>query len=112
MDAACLFLPYICFTEPKREVISIYNDNFKTPKNRPPYFIEVYRCVAIDNDEDKEACGDKNYPIPLNWTNIAIVVKDLGDETKFYKYMIYNHTSCACGDPAKPERKHIERLGK
>ena len=95
---------------PEREVISIYNDNFATPKDRDPYFIEVYRCVAVITDEDKVKCGGHDYPVPHTWTNITIVVPDLGKNSTFYKYVIYNHTSCKCGD-RKLSKKPVEELG-
>ena len=81
-------------------MISIYNANFTTPENRDPYFIEVYRCVSLDIIYDEEECRDE-YLVPDNWTKIEIVVPDLGNKTKFYKYVIYNHTSCKC-DKSEP----------
>ena len=92
----------------RREVISIYNENFTTPKDRDPYFIEVYRCVTV-TDKDLGNCVDK-YPVPHTWTNITIVVPDLANRSKFYKYVIYNHTSCKCGD-RKLRKKPVEELG-
>ena len=90
---------------PKREVISIYNENFTTPQFKSPYFIEVYRCVELAAIDDVSKCGSDNYPVPHNWTEIGIVVPDLSDEVKFYKYIIYNHTFCKCGGTADTERK-------
>ena len=96
---------------PKREVISIYNEEFTTPKDRDPYFIEVYRCVAVDTLNDQKKCGDDKYPVPHTWTSITIVVPDLGQTPKFYKYVIYNHTSCKCdgtGEERKLRKKPVE----
>ena len=96
----------------RREVISIYNENFTTPKDRDPYFIEVYRCVTV-NLEYLAECGHK-YPVPHTWTNITIVVPDLGKNSTFYKYVIYNHTSCKCdgtGKERKLRKKLVEELG-
>ena len=82
----------------KGEVVSIYNENFTTPQFRSPYFIEVYRCVAVNTTDDVVECGIDKYPVPHNWTEIEIVVPDENNEViKFYKYIIYNHTSCKCG---------------
>ena len=90
-------------------MISIYNTNFTTPENRDPYFIEVYRCVAaLYTHEDQDECGaDNNNIVPDNWTKIEIVVPDLGDKTEFYKYVIYNHTSCICTNESKPTIRNI-----
>ena len=93
-----ILIPEVCFIGPKREVVSIYNEKFTTPENRHPYFIEVYRCVAIDNYDDVETCGGAKYPIQDTWKNITIVVPDRS-EKKFYKYVVYNHTSCKCEGP-------------
>ena len=95
---------------PESEVISIYNDNFTTPKDRDPYFIEVYRCVTVNPVNDHDKCRPHDYPVPHTWTNITIVVPDLANRSKFYKYVIYNHTSCKCGD-RKLRRKPVEELG-
>ena len=86
---------------PKREVVSIYNENFSTPKDRDPYFIEVHRCVEVNGAEEEHNCGSENNSIvPRTLENITIVVPNLSrDETKFYKYVIYNHTSCKCDSP-------------
>ena len=77
---------------PQKKVISVYNDNFTTPCNRTPYFIEVYRCVEAG---EYECFGE--FIVQANQTKIEIVVPDTGDKTKFYSYVIYNHTSCTCG---------------
>ena len=84
----------------RREVVSIYNNNFTTPESRIPYFIEVHRCVwAADL-----ICGTGYYPMPSRKTEIEIVVPDLtnnyrGGPEVFYKNVVYNHTSCKCGKP-------------
>ena len=110
-----LNIGYKIVSGPKREVISIYNEEFTTPKDRDPYFIEVYRCVTVDPFNDRDKCGPHDYPVPHNWTNIAIVVPDLGKNSTFYKYVIYNHTSCKCENPERQDRKlrkkPVEELG-
>ena len=103
-----IFHIFVCIfvSGPKREVVSIYNENFTTPQFRSPYFIEVYRCVAVTTTGDKLVCGSDNYPQPHTWTEIEIVVPDLSKEANFYKYIVYNHTSCKCdGTPETTERK-------
>ena len=92
---------------PQREVISIYNDNFTTPCNKTPYFIEVYRCVKA---EEFECLNRPTYIVQANQTKIKIVVPDTDDKTKFYSYEIYNHTSCKCGK--EHERKERKLVGK
>ena len=90
-------------------MISIYNDNFTTPESRVPYFIKVYRCVEADPN-----CGSNKYPVPSNKTEIEIVVPDLTNsyrdliKKKFYKYVVYNHTSCKCGK--LKERKLYKKI--
>ncbi|CAB4032605.1 Hypothetical predicted protein [Paramuricea clavata] len=91
-------------TGPQREVVSIYNDVFDTPPSRPQYFIEVYRCVKVDFGECTSS-GPSGYPVPENIEKIEIVVPHITNckdqnstyKTKFYKYVVYNHTSCKCG---------------
>jgi hypothetical protein len=82
-------------------VVSIYKykDNFTTPLSRPQYFIEVYRCVKLHIGE----CGPSGYPVPNTTAEIEIVVPDItnkdrdpSSKKKFYKYVVYNHTSCEC----------------
>ena len=88
-------------------MVSIYNENFSTPENRDPYFIEVYRCVEVK--PFKRKCNSDNYSVPHKWKSITIVVPNRSrDETKFYKYVIYNHTSCKCG-PLTVDRKLREK---
>ena len=90
---------------PQREVVSIYNDVFATPPSRPQYFIEVYRCVKVAYFGECPSSGPSGYPVPENIEKIEIVVphitngKDRNSTniTKFYKYVVYNHTSCKCG---------------
>ena len=86
---------------------------FTTPKDRDPYFIEVYRCVAVDTFYDVFNCGADKYPVQRTWTNITIVVPDLGNRSKFYKYVIYNHTSCKCENltDRKLRKEPVEELG-
>ena len=95
--------------DPRREVICIYNDNFTTAQSRVPYYIEVYRCVEVDDD-----CLSKEYPVPSNKTEIEIVVPDLTIsytdplKKKFYRYVVYNQTSCKCGE--LKERKLYKKI--
>jgi hypothetical protein len=89
-------------------VVSIYNDDFVTPPSRPQYFIEVYRCVEADFGECYS--GPFEYPVPKNVGKIEIVVpditnKDSSNKKKFYKYVVYNHTSCQCGKVGDSKRK-------
>ena len=84
----------------RREVVSIYNNNFTTQESRIPYFIEVYRCVSAADLNCDVKTGD--YPIPSRKTAIEIVVPDLTSNYRegpkvFYKYVVYSHTSCKCG---------------
>jgi hypothetical protein len=90
---------------PQKEVVSIYNDEFTTPVSRPGYFIEVYRCVKVEIGECRP--GRHEYPVPNKTEQIEILVPDLtnkhshrdpNNENKFYKYVVYNHTSCQCGN--------------
>ena len=101
------YLIFICILVlgPQREVVSIYNEQFTTPHSRSPYFIEVCRCVAVITTGDELVCGSDNYPQPHTWTEIEIVVPDLSNEEKFYKYIVYNHTSCKCGDTPETQNK-------
>ncbi|CAB4010488.1 Hypothetical predicted protein, partial [Paramuricea clavata] len=46
--------------------------------------------------------GQHGYPVPKTTEEIEIVVpditnKDSSSKKKFYKYVVYNHTSCTCG---------------
>ncbi|CAB4035187.1 Hypothetical predicted protein, partial [Paramuricea clavata] len=96
-------------TGPQREVVSIYNDDFVTPPSRPQYFIKVYRCVEVDFGECPSS-GRYVYPVPNNVGKIEIVVpditnKDSSNKKKFYKYVVYNHTSCECGKVEDSKRK-------
>ena len=84
-------------------MVSIYNDDFTTPLSRPQYFIEVYRCVEVFFGECSSS-GRYGYPVPIKTAEIKIVVPDItnndrdpSSEKKFYKYVVYNHTSCECG---------------
>jgi hypothetical protein len=83
-------------------VVSIYKDDFTTPPSRPQYFIEVYRCVEVK--ASKCFSGQNSYPVPNKIEEIEIVVPDItnndrdsSSKKKFYKYVVYNHTSCKCG---------------
>ncbi|CAB4028242.1 Hypothetical predicted protein, partial [Paramuricea clavata] len=87
---------------PQREVVSIYDDHFATLPSRPPYFIEVYRCAKVGVGECKP--GQHTYPVPNKTEEIEIVVPDTTNKDrdsrneKFYKYVVYNHTTCTCGN--------------
>ena len=90
-------------------MVSIYNDDFTTPELRYPYFIEVNRCVKIDK-KYLVSCGTDRYPVQVTMTKIEIVVPHLTNNErepsnlkKFYKYIVFNHTSCKCGN--RSERK-------
>ncbi|XP_046841146.1 uncharacterized protein LOC124435251 [Xenia sp. Carnegie-2017] len=76
----------------KQEVVSIYDENFTDiPKDREPYYVKVQRCVIDkDNTPNCSLC----WPQPMTLTEVEIVVPDLKYYTKFYKYIVYNHTSC------------------
>ncbi|XP_046841497.1 uncharacterized protein LOC124435552 isoform X1 [Xenia sp. Carnegie-2017] len=80
----------------KQEVVSIYNENFTDiPKDREPYYVKVQRCVI--KKEKIPACS-YCWPQPMTLTEVEIVVPDLKYYTKFYKYIVYNHTSCYWND--------------
>ena len=100
---------------PEREVISIYNNDFTTPPSRFPYFIEVYRCVKGNYDC---TISTGYYPVPLKKETIEIVVPHLTNNDrdpknlpKFYKYVVYNHTACKCGNSAD-DRTPKKTIGK
>ncbi|XP_046839447.1 uncharacterized protein LOC124433698 [Xenia sp. Carnegie-2017] len=76
----------------KQEVVSIYDKNFTDiPKDREPYYIKVQRCI---NDKDNVPTCLLCWPQPMTLTEVEIVVPDLKNYTKFYKYIVHNHTSC------------------
>ncbi|XP_046841504.1 uncharacterized protein LOC124435555 isoform X2 [Xenia sp. Carnegie-2017] len=76
----------------KEEVVSIYNENFTDiPKDREPYYVKVQRCVI---DKDNVPTCSLCWSQPMTLTEVEIVVPDLKNYTKFYKYIVYNHTSC------------------
>ena len=61
-----------------------------------PYFIKVHRCV------DAKGCAieQNSYPVPVpeKMKEIVIVVPDSDpNKQKWYKYVVYDHTSCRCG---------------
>ena len=91
-------------------MVSIYNNNFTTPESKVPYFIEVYRCVSAADLN----CGTGYYPMPSRRKEIEIVVPDLtnnyrGSSKLFYKYVVYNHTSCECGKPHLDKKKTLQK---
>ena len=99
---------YFLIIGAEKEVVSIYNNDFTTPKSRVPYFIQVYRCVKADYN-----CGSTEYPVPLKKEEIEIVVPDLTssyreDPKVFYKYVVYSHISCKCG--TSEERKNSTEI--
>ena len=67
---------YFLVLGPQKEVVSVYNDDFTTPKSRYPYFIEVYRCVKAKFDPSFNRYNDK-YPVNNTFTEIEMVVPDL-----------------------------------
>ena len=97
-----LFCPVL---GPEREVISVYNEDFTTPCNRTPYFIEVYRCVKDNGSRCSENQTVEDFIVPNETENITIVVPDTGNKTEFYSYVIYNHTSCKCGTMDKRKER-------
>ena len=80
------------------EVVSIYGENFETPESREPYFITTHRCV--------KQCIN-GWPNATSWKEIEIVVPDINNQTKFYKYVVNDHTSCACGDTEQKLHKKL-----
>ncbi len=94
-------------------MVSIYNDNFTTPKSRIYYFIEVHRCVLTDADN---YCDAALYPIANDTKSIEIVVPDLTNKgrdpakQKFYRYVVYNHTSCKCGSLDERKKQLYENI--
>jgi hypothetical protein len=98
-------------------VVSIYKykDNFTTPLSRPQYFIEVYRCVKVGFGECFS--GQYGYPVPNTTAEIEIVVPDItskdrdpSSKKKFYKYVVYNHTSCKCGKLEDRKKKLYKKI--
>lgn len=67
---------YFLVLGPQKEVVSIYNDDFKTPKSRYFYFIEVYRCIKAKFDPFLNLNNDK-YPMNNTFTEIKIVFRIL-----------------------------------
>ena len=85
----------------------------KTPCNRFPYFIEVYRCVKDDKSECLSGYGGSLFIVQDKMKEIEIVVPDPGNKTNFYSYVIYNHTSCKCGlKNERKERKLVKKDGR
>ena len=92
-----------------------YKDNFTTPLSRPQYFIEVYRCVKLDSGECFS--GQYAYPVPKTMAEIGIVIPDItnkdrdpSSKKKFYKYVVYNHTSCKCGKLEDRKKKLYKKI--
>ncbi|CAB4017521.1 Hypothetical predicted protein [Paramuricea clavata] len=75
------------------EVVSIYGANFNTPKSREPYFVRIQRCVMGNNNLP---CWFWSVPRENSRKEVEIVVPDINDKTKFYKYVVYNDTACEC----------------
>ena len=78
------------------EVVSIYGPNFTTPESRAPYYIKIRRCVI---DEYAFSINTACWSVPKNNSRkeIEIVVPDINNNKKFYKYVVYNDTACECG---------------
>ena len=98
-------------------MVSIYNDDFATQLSRPQYYIEVYRCVKVQFGECFSG-GGYGYPVPKTTQEIEIVVPDItnrdrghGDNKTFYKYVVYNHTSCQCGRFVDRMKKLYKAIG-
>ena len=96
-------------------MVSIYNDDFTTLPSRPQYFIEVYRCVEVFYGECDS--GQYGYPVPNIMAEIEIVVPDItnkdrdpSSKKKFYKYVVYNHTSCKCGKLEDRKKKLYKNI--
>lgn len=85
--------------EPVKEVVSIYGENFETPKSREPYFITIHRCITL--------CDNNRWPHPTKQKEVEIVVPDVNDRTKFYKYVVRSHISCGlCEENKLTLHKH------
>ena len=80
------------------EVVSIYDSNFGTPDSRMPYFVKTQRCVAVEKGKPVDVGGlwVSCWSVPKEYEEMEIVVPDINDPKKFYKYIVYNHTSCEC----------------
>ena len=55
--------------------------------------------------------SSKGYPVPDKTEEIQIVVPDIrnkdrdpNNKKKFYKYLVYNQTTCKCGHYGKTKR--------
>ena len=85
--------------------MSIYGDKFYTPESREPYFIKIQRCVTtignwkqfLNSDIDSDECWSVPAKNGSVRKEIEIVVPDINNGTKFYKYVVYNDTACECG---------------
>ena len=91
------------------EVVSIYGDNFVTPGSRMPYHVKTQRCAIEKSDKpvDQDGFYVRNCsPVPKKREEMEIVVPDINDPKKFYKYIVYNHTSCEC-DTASRSGKNV-----
>ena len=53
-------------------------------------------------------CKSDKYPVQDTWKNITIVVPDRS-EKEFYKYVVYNHTSCKCENPKSRKLRWSEK---
>ena len=79
-----------------------------------PYFIEVHRCVLADADN---YCNAAFYPVANDTKDIEIVVPDLTNKDRdpakkqrFYRYVVYNHTSCKCGNLNERKKQLYEKI--
>lgn len=91
-------LNHFNFLELVEEVVSIYGENFDTPESREPYFVKVHRCI-IDGVVTSKNC----WPAAATQKEIEVVVPDINNKRKFYKYIVYNHTSCECRGGESPK---------
>ena len=89
--------------QPKKEVVSIYNENFKTPPGWPPYFIKVSRCVQCLRCWNANT-SSRILPVPAT-KNLTKVVVANSPRSRYFEYSIYNHTSCKCGNKRELDTK-------
>lgn len=97
------------YLETANEVVSIYGPNFTTPESREPYYIKIRRCVF---GAYLLTVNDKCWSVPKKNSRkeIEIVVPDINNNTKFYKYVVYNDTACECGYKRPSRNAQYKRL--
>lgn len=88
--------------------MSIYGPNFTTPESRAPYYIKIRRCVIDEYVLTGIDTSCWSVPKQNSREEIEIVVPDINNNTKFYKYVVYNDTACECerGDSALRVSQH------